>query len=47
MIFRTIGLSKDILAMDESLSCDPLYLGKVLMPCFIDQSVPEPELLRD
>jgi COP9 signalosome complex subunit 3 len=27
--FRTIGLSKNLLAMDESLSCDPLYLGKV------------------
>jgi hypothetical protein len=28
--FRTIGLSKNLLAMDESLSCDPLYLGKVI-----------------
>ncbi|XP_013606911.1 PREDICTED: COP9 signalosome complex subunit 3-like isoform X1 [Brassica oleracea var. oleracea] len=29
VIQRTIGLSKNLLAMDESLSCDPLYLGKV------------------
>ena len=29
MIFRTIMLSKNLIAMDESLSCDPLYLGKV------------------
>ncbi|CAN6847742.1 unnamed protein product [Brassica oleracea] len=29
VIQRTIGLSKNLIAMDESLSCDPLYLGKV------------------
>ncbi|KAL1206032.1 COP9 signalosome complex subunit 3 [Cardamine amara subsp. amara] len=29
VIQRTIGLSKNLLVMDESLSCDPLYLGKV------------------
>ncbi|KAG2300497.1 hypothetical protein Bca52824_036969 [Brassica carinata] len=29
VIQRTIGLSKNLLAMDESLSRDPLYLGKV------------------
>ncbi|ESQ41388.1 hypothetical protein EUTSA_v10013615mg [Eutrema salsugineum] len=29
VIQRTIGLSKNILTMDKSLSCDPLYLGKV------------------
>ncbi|KAF8106279.1 hypothetical protein N665_0145s0089 [Sinapis alba] len=29
VIQKTIGLSKNLLAMDESLSCDPLYLGKV------------------
>ncbi|CAN6864882.1 unnamed protein product, partial [Brassica oleracea] len=36
VIQRTIGLSKNLLAMDESLSCDPLYLGKVpplSLPC--------------
>ncbi|KAF2598724.1 hypothetical protein F2Q68_00007321 [Brassica cretica] len=29
VIQRTIMLSKNLIAMDESLSCDPLYLGKV------------------
>ncbi|KAL0672987.1 hypothetical protein Bca4012_000968 [Brassica carinata] len=29
VIQRTIGVSKNLIAMDESLSCDPLYLGKV------------------
>ncbi|CAH8315887.1 unnamed protein product [Eruca vesicaria subsp. sativa] len=29
VIQRTIKLSKNLIAMDESLSCDPLYLGKV------------------
>ncbi|VVB14438.1 unnamed protein product [Arabis nemorensis] len=29
VIKRTIGLSKNLLAMDDSLLCDPLYLGKV------------------
>ncbi|KAG2245259.1 hypothetical protein Bca4012_024227 [Brassica carinata] len=29
VIQRTIRLSKNLIAMDESLSCDPLYLGKV------------------
>ncbi|KAJ4882840.1 COP9 signalosome complex subunit 3 [Raphanus sativus] len=29
VIQRTIGLSKNLFAMDESLPCDPLYLGKV------------------
>ncbi|XP_010420055.1 PREDICTED: COP9 signalosome complex subunit 3 [Camelina sativa] len=29
VIQRTVRLSKNLLAMDESLSCDPLYLGKV------------------
>ncbi|CAN8236443.1 unnamed protein product [Cochlearia groenlandica] len=29
VIQRTIGLSKNLLSMNESLSCDPLYLGKV------------------
>ncbi|KAH0860780.1 hypothetical protein HID58_089041 [Brassica napus] len=32
VIQRTIGLSKNLLAMDESLSCDPLYLGKTFGP---------------